>query len=75
MHTYLSIDSYSHPIYIVHCTYVCVWVYMCSIGMLMRDAEGRKNEASKVKQTTRQSNTAHVHVADAIILTCLSIGR
>ena len=27
--------------------------------MLMRDAEGRKKEASKVKQTTRQSNTAH----------------
>ena len=25
----------------------------------MRDAEGRKKEASKVKQTTRQSNTAH----------------
>ena len=27
--------------------------------MLMRDAEGRKKEASKVIQTTRQSNTAH----------------
>ena len=25
----------------------------------MRDEEGRKKEASKVKQTTRQSNTAH----------------
>ena len=25
----------------------------------MRDGEGRKREASKVKQTTRQSNTAH----------------
>ena len=74
MHTYLSIDSYSHPIYIVH---MCVWVYMCSIGMSMRDAEGRKNEASKVKQTTRQSNTAHVyvHVADAVTLTGLSVGR
>ena len=29
------------------------------IHVLMRDAEGRKKEASKVKQTTRQSNTAH----------------
>ena len=29
------------------------------IHVLMRDAEGRKTEASKVKQTTRQSNTAH----------------
>ena len=28
--------------------------------MLMRDAEGRKEEASKIKQTTRQSNTAHL---------------
>ena len=27
--------------------------------MLMRDTEGRKKEASKVKQTTRQSYTAH----------------
>ena len=27
--------------------------------MLMRDEEGRKKEASKVKQTTRQNNTAH----------------
>ena len=27
--------------------------------MLMRDAEGRKKEAIKVKQTTRQSNTTH----------------
>ena len=27
--------------------------------MFMRDEEGRKKEASKVKQTTRQSNTAH----------------
>ena len=26
----------------------------------MRDEEGRKKEASKVKQTTRQSNTAHL---------------
>ena len=25
----------------------------------MRDEEGRKKEASKVKQTTRKSNTAH----------------
>ena len=25
----------------------------------MRDAEGKKEEASKVKQTTEQSNTAH----------------
>ena len=29
--------------------------------VLMRD-ERRKKEASKVKQTTRQSNTAHVNV-------------
>ena len=41
------------------------WVYNTkgngtySIYMLMTDAEGRKKEASKVKQTTRQSNTAH----------------
>ena len=27
--------------------------------MLMTDAEGRKKEASKVIQTTKQSNTAH----------------
>ena len=27
--------------------------------MLMRDAEARKKEASKVIQTTRQSNTTH----------------
>ena len=27
--------------------------------MLMIDEEGRKKEASEVKQTTRQSNTAH----------------
>ena len=31
-------------------------MYRC---MLMRDEEGRKKEASKVKQTTRQSNTTH----------------
>ena len=30
--------------------------------MLMRDEEGRKKEASKVKQTTRQSNTAHANI-------------
>ena len=29
------------------------------IHVLMRDEEERKKEASKVKQTTRQSNTAH----------------
>ena len=32
----------------IHCMYTI---------MLMRDAEGRKEEASKVKQTTKQSNT------------------
>ena len=31
------------------------------IHIVTRD-EGRKKEASKVKQTTRQSNTAHPHV-------------
>ena len=30
--------------------------YMYIQYMLLRDAEGRKKEASKVKQTTRQSN-------------------
>ena len=34
------------------------WVRVM-VHVLMRDAEGRKKEASKVKQTTRQSNTAH----------------
>ena len=29
------------------------------IHILMRDAEGRKKEASKVKQMTKQSNTTH----------------
>ena len=29
------------------------------IYMLMRDAEGRKKKASKVIQTTKQSNTTH----------------
>ena len=32
---------------------------MYCIYILMRDAEGRKKEASKAIQTTRQSNTAH----------------
>ena len=30
--------------------------------MLMRDEDGRKKEASNIKQTTKQSNI-HVHVA------------
>ena len=43
------------------CTlYICSTTYIIIIyAMLTRDAEGRKKEASKVKQTTRQSNTAH----------------
>ena len=31
----------------------------CFQYMLVRDAKGRKKEASKVKQTTKQSNTTH----------------
>ena len=38
--------------------YMNVWMYGCmDVWMSMRDEEeGRKKEASKVKQTTRQSN-------------------
>ena len=39
-----------------------VYTGMCiyNVHVLMRDEkEGRKKETSKVKQTTRQSNTAH----------------
>ena len=44
--------------------FICVvWnninMYYMYIYKLIRIAEGRKKEASKVKQTTRQSNTAH----------------
>ena len=34
------------------------------VYMLMRDAEGKKKEASKVKQTTKQSNTACLYVIE-----------
>ena len=43
--------------YMYACTCMCVVIFM--LYMLMRNAEGRKKEASKVKQTTKQSNTAH----------------
>ena len=44
------LDSYL--MYVLYITDLHVYV-------LMRDAEGRKKEASKVIQKTRQSNTAH----------------
>ena len=31
----------------------------CILYVLMRDEEGRNKEASKIKQRTKQSNTAH----------------
>ena len=34
----------------------------------MRDEEGRKKEASKVIQTTKQSNIAHVHRNTKVVL-------
>ena len=34
-------------------------LHVYKLYMLIRDAEGRKKEASKVIQTTRQSNTTH----------------
>ena len=33
-----------------------------TVYMLMRDEEGRKKEASKAIQTTRQSNTTHMYI-------------
>ena len=42
--------------------YICTMqncMYIQCIHVLMRDEKGRKKEASKVKQTARQSNTAH----------------
>ena len=56
---------------------VCIMLY---IIMLMRDEEGRKKEANKVKQTTKQSNT-HVHVytcwksdcLGCVVLLCLVV--
>ena len=48
-HIHVHLKKYTHV-----CTHTNVWLYM-----LMRYADGRKKEASKVKQTTRQSNTVH----------------
>ena len=46
-------------------------MYVCmEVHVLMRDAEGRKKEASKVKQTTRQSNTVHPKQS---FLSCLHV--
>ena len=41
----------------VHDLHVHLYKYITLV--LMRDEEGRKNEASKVKQITQQSNIAH----------------
>ena len=38
---------------------VDIHVHVHDMYMLMRDEEERKKEASKVKQTTKQSNTAN----------------
>ena len=38
----------------------CVYIHFMFMHVLMSDEkEGRKKQASRVKQTTRQSNTAH----------------
>ena len=48
------------PIQVTHNYYIILYrLSEAYIYMLMRDEEGRKKEASKIKQTTRQSNTAH----------------
>ena len=46
-------------IYTRTCTCICIVISIARTHMLMRDAEGRKKEASKVIQTIKQSNTAH----------------
>ena len=48
-------------LYILHCVTYCTihiysWLLYTYVHVLMRD---ERKEASKVKQTTRQSNTAH----------------
>ena len=49
--------NYTHVHCIIHCTYT-LYIIHVHVSIMGDEKEGRKKEASKVKQT-RQNNTAH----------------